>query len=281
LQILNNLVGNAIKFTERGGVRVSVSAHRDRIGHCVLGIRVRDSGIGIDPVAQQRLFTPFMQADAGTTRRYGGTGLGLAISRRLAEMMGGRIDLSSTPGVGTELSIEIPFAVAMESDAERAPRAEDAPANALSGPTRHRDGGALPAAARGEVRAGGGRLRVLLVEDNPINQAVARAMLEKLDVVVVTAVNGAEAVERLTHDAEIDLVFMDVQMPVMDGFEATRRLRGLEAELGRGRLPVVALTANAMAHDRQACLEAGMDDFVPKPITKAALKEAIERCLGG
>jgi CheY-like chemotaxis protein len=124
-------------------------------------------------------------------------------------------------------------------------------------------------------------MRALLVEDNPINQAVARAMLDKLGVTVVTAVNGAEALERLTHESDIDIVFMDVQMPVMDGFEATRRLRALEAEQKRTRLPVIALTANAMTHDRQACLAAGMDDFVSKPVTKQALRGAIDRMLGG
>ncbi|WP_295883529.1 hybrid sensor histidine kinase/response regulator [uncultured Thiohalocapsa sp.] len=263
LQILNNLIGNALKFTEEGGVQVRVSARRDGAARCVLGLHVRDSGIGMDAAVQQRLLTPFMQADAGTTRRFGGTGLGLAICRRLAELMGGHIGVTSALGEGSEFSVEIPFRVATETmppAAQQPPTADPLPAP-------------RPAAQRRQ------RPRVLLVEDNPINQAVAGAMLEKLDVTVVTAVNGAEALERLTHDDAIDIVFMDVQMPVMDGFEATRRLRKLEAEQGRVRLPVVALTANAMAHDRHACLEAGMDDFVAKPMTKQALREAMARCL--
>jgi CheY-like chemotaxis protein len=264
-QILNNLLGNAIKFTEEGGVEVRVSAQRDASGACLLRMRVRDSGIGIDAAAQRRLFTPFTQADAGTTRRFGGTGLGLAICRRLVELMGGRADMSSTPGQGSEFRVEIPFAVA----AERAASAEG-----LSGAV-----GDAPRET-GRSERGGRPLRVLLVEDNPINQAVAGAMLDKLGIAVVTAVNGAEALERLTYDTDIDVVFMDVQMPVMDGFEATRRLRAMESAQGRARLPVIALTANAMSEDRQACVAAGMDDFVPKPMTKQALRDAVERVLG-
>jgi PAS domain S-box-containing protein len=266
LQILNNLIGNAIKFTERGGVQVRVSAQRGSGAACLLGVRVRDSGIGMEAAVQRRLFTPFMQADAGTTRRFGGTGLGLAICRRLAELMGGHIDVSSAPGKGSEFHVEIPFAVAAE--AAPAPRADDAAEPPLPAP--------------GGTRSDQERrlLRALLVEDNPINQAVAGAMLEKLGVTVITAVNGAEALERLAHDPAIDIVFMDVQMPVMDGFDATRRLRALELKQGRSRVPVIALTANAMAHDRDACLTAGMDDFVPKPMTKQSLRDAIERNVG-
>jgi PAS domain S-box-containing protein len=304
LPIVNNLVGNAIKFTERGGVQVRVSAAREGAAHAVLGIDVRDTGIGIDTSAQQRLFTPFMQADAGTTRRFGGTGLGLAICRRLAELMGGRIDVSSTPGVGSEFRVRIPFALAVaagpRTDAAAvhappsAPPADQAQA-AVSALLPRTEAPAAAAAAAVPADAGsrpdratatdaptgdaGRPVRALLVEDNPINRAVAGAMLTKLGVEVVTALNGAEALERLCSDAAIDIVFMDVQMPVMDGFEATRRLRQREREQGLTPLPVVALTANAMSHDRVACMDAGMDDFVPKPMTKQALKDAIERHL--
>jgi two-component system sensor histidine kinase/response regulator len=267
-QILTNLIGNAIKFTERGGVRIQVSEAGSASSVCHLHMRIRDSGIGMDGDTLARLFTPFMQADAGTTRRFGGTGLGLAICRRLAELMGGKIEVESELGVGTEFRVELTFPVSEVAHTEPA---------GLEMPILGDSGDDQPAAETSAAATRSGGVRVLLVEDNPINQAVASAMLRKLGVQLITAVNGREALDRILADSAIDLVFMDVQMPVMDGYEATRRLRALEQAGRRPRLPVVALTANAMTHDRKACAEAGMDDFISKPMTKNSLRAAITR----
>ena len=254
-QIVTNLLGNALKFTERGSVLVRVDGQsKEADGRFLLMLVVADTGIGIDQDTRARLFTPFTQADATTTRRFGGTGLGLAICRKLAELMGGRIWVESEPGRGSDFYVRIPYPVPCQpDDKEPVAVAMQAPANAA-------DGG-----------------RVLLVEDNAINQAVARAMLQKLGMEVVIASNGQEGLNRFMADRGIGIVFMDVQMPVMDGFEATRRLRQFEAEQSLPSTPVVALTANAMAEDRAACLSAGMDDFLSKPMTKAALRDMIER----
>jgi PAS domain S-box-containing protein len=255
-QILTNLIGNAIKFTERGRIDVRAAGLEDGNGRCLLLLAVGDSGIGIDNETRERLFAPFTQADATTTRRYGGTGLGLAICRKLAELMGGRVWVDSVPGEGAEFKVEIPFPI---------PNAQVAPEQDEPQPVETSDA----------PRSG----RVLLVEDNLINQAVARTMLEKLGLEVVTAADGREGVESFTADPDVKIVFMDVQMPIMDGYEATRRLRDYETEHTLPRTPVVALTANAMAEDRDACLAAGMDDFLPKPITKEELRSVVDRWL--
>jgi len=260
-QIVTNLLGNAVKFTDQGSVSVHVTGEPRADGGFLLRIAVSDTGIGIDEEARQRLFTPFTQADATTSRRYGGTGLGLAICRKLAELMGGRISAESQPGVGSQFHVEIPYAI--PDDVRHTPMIEHTPERDVKRPP-----------------SPGGARRVLLVEDNPINQAVASAMLQKMGLSVELAENGREALERYGADRDFALVFMDVQMPLMDGFEATRRLRSLEAQEGLRRVPVVALTANAMTEDREACLAADMDDFLAKPMTKEALRGVLERWLG-
>jgi signal transduction histidine kinase len=253
-QILLNLVGNAIKFTGEGQVRVAAAAHTDPDGRRWLGITVSDTGIGMDPATLARLFTEFTQADASTTRRFGGTGLGLAISRRLAALMGGRISVASTPGQGSTFTVTLPAPVAE--------LAEPAPAGAL----------------RTTARRQAARPSVLLVEDNPVNQLVAMRMLQLEGCDVDIAANGIEAlasVEARIHlDAPpYDLVLMDCHMPEMDGFEATRRLRAMSG-LPAG-LPIVALTASVLAEDRARCRDAGMDAALPKPLQRGALSEVL------
>jgi signal transduction histidine kinase/CheY-like chemotaxis protein len=244
-QILLNLVSNAIKFTERGTVRIVVA----RPTLLRVRISVIDTGIGIEPEKLGQLFARFTQADTSTTRRYGGTGLGLAISKQLVELMGGTIDATSSPGQGSTFSFELPLG-------EETLRVQPAPP-------------AAPASFTGGSR-------VLVVEDNPVNQRVAEHMLTKLGHGVQLAKNGREALESLAREP-FDLVLMDCHMPEMDGFEATRRIReGAAAVLDRS-IPIIAMTANAFAEDRERCIAVGMDDFLAKPVSRTALAEMIEK----
>jgi two-component system sensor histidine kinase/response regulator len=257
-QVMHNLIGNALKFTERGSVEVSIGPVLDRteIDHAAL-VRLRcsisDTGIGIAPEDLARLFTTFTQADSSTTRRFGGTGLGLAISRHLVELMGGQIGVESAPGKGSTFWFELPC--------------EIAPAEALQEPT--------PAITRPEIDTLAG-VRVLLVEDNILNQEVARRFLHKVGVKVQIAENGALALAAL-DEAAFDLVLMDCQMPVMDGYEATRRIR---ADGRFATLPILAMTANALVGDRERSLEAGMNDHLTKPLKPALLYQTMAHWLG-
>jgi signal transduction histidine kinase len=248
-QILLNLVGNAIKFTDTGTVSLTVdgadpTGQKSRLRFCV-----RDSGPGIDPETQQRLFQPFIQADESTGRRYGGTGLGLALCKELAERMGGAIGVDSQPGQGSTFW----FTVRIDQPVSIAPY--DRPADTLSD-----FGGA----------------HVLLVDDNLVNQTVARAMLLEAGC-RVTPVDGGHAAIEAWRSGDFDLVLMDCQMPDVDGFEATRRIR---AEPATRRVPFVALTANAMEGDRQRCIAAGMDDYLAKPFTRADLNRVLNKWIG-
>jgi signal transduction histidine kinase/CheY-like chemotaxis protein len=236
-QVAMNLVSNAVKFTEGGQVKCRVSM-ADR----TLSLEVHDTGIGMDAEALQRLFKPFTQADASTTRRFGGTGLGLAICQRLVHAMGGAITVVSAPGEGSVFRVALPV---VEAEAPRQP--QPAP---------------VPAAAR--------RLRVLLVEDNTINQLVARRLLEGLGHEVTTAANGREGVEACA-EAEFDLVLMDCHMPELDGYEATRELRRRH-----WRQPIVALTAAATPEDAERCREAGMNDVLTKPLRLERLSAVLQ-----
>ena len=253
-QILINLIGNAIKFTENGSIELSIASHSSAAAaeQIRLAISVRDTGIGMNAETVAELFSPFVQGDASTTRRFGGTGLGLSICKRLIDLMGGEIRVESTPGQGSAFHLELPFAI----------------------------GEQLPAVAPRRPRAAPDDLHILLVEDNAINRKVATALLEKLHCRCTTTVNGAEALERLRHEA-FDIILMDCQMPVMDGFEATRRLRAGEAGKAAARLPVIAMTANAMQGDREECLAAGMDDYLAKPVSRDALAAALTRWTSG
>jgi two-component system sensor histidine kinase/response regulator len=240
-QVVLNLVSNALKFTSQGGVAV-VASHQGE----TLTLSVTDTGMGMPSDVCEHLFEPFYQAESGARRRVGGTGLGLAISRKLSRAMGGDITVSSDVGVGSTFTVTI--------TARPAPVAPLAPAPTSLGPADH-----LPR-------------RVLLVEDNVVNQKVARLMLERLGISTIIAYNGAEALARLAVE-RVDLVLMDCHMPVMDGFEATRRIRALPDE--RSVLPILALTAALFDDERRAILEAGMDAVVPKPIQTAVLRAAM------
>ncbi|MBK8323006.1 MAG: response regulator [Betaproteobacteria bacterium] len=247
-QVLVNLVGNGIKFTQRGSVSIRCGWNGD--GR--LAFAVTDTGIGMDDAARARLFAPFTQADASTTRQYGGTGLGLAIARKLVRLMGGDIAVESRPGQGSTFRFEI----AAPHSAPQASAAAPSPATAKPHQA-HFTG------------------RVLLAEDSAVNREVATAMLAELGVETDVAHDGLEAV-RLAAARSYDLVLMDCQMPGLDGFGATRRIRHAESA-GERRLPIVALTANALVGDREACLAAGMDDYVAKPFGAEDLRRVLAR----
>ncbi|UTP41440.1 ATP-binding protein [Phenylobacterium sp. LH3H17] len=248
-QILSNLVSNAIKFTREGSVTVTAEA----AGEGALRLKVCDTGIGVAPEALERLFEEFVQADASTTRRFGGTGLGLSISRRLAQGMGGGIEATSTPAHGTTFVVTLAL-----------PRLRDAETEA--------EEATVPVEA--ELSA----VRVLAAEDNVVNQLVLTTLLGQVGVEVTVVGNGREAVAAWANGAW-DVILMDVQMPEMDGLEATRTIRSREAAEGRARTPIIALTADAMTHHVDSYRHAGMDAFVPKPIEAMRLFTALQEAL--
>lgn len=265
-QVLINLLGNAIKFTERGSVLLEVSLERSPedagADSAILRFDVHDTGIGIDLAVQQKLFQAFSQADASTTRRYGGTGLGLFVCKQLVEMMHGTIGVQSARGRGSSFWFTVTAPVLEASGPSQADPVADlaTPAAAPSPP--------VPAAA-----ATGGA-RVLLAEDNPVNQEIALAMLRSMGCAVHLAADGAQAVAACEEQA-FDLIFMDCMMPLMDGLEASRRIRARET--GAAHVPIVALTASAMTGDRERCLDAGMDDYLSKPFTRPQLQAMLHK----
>jgi PAS domain S-box-containing protein len=257
-QVINNLVGNAIKFTDRGEIALKVVAAAREDGRAAVSVSVHDTGVGIEAGKQAMIFESFSQADTSTTRRYGGTGLGLAISARLVELMGGRLRVESEPGAGSTFSFTAWFQLP--------------PAGGSGSSVRRK------AAASHTVPLSPGA-RVLVVEDNVVNRKVIHKLLERLGCSVSLAENGREAVEKWKQGV-FDVVFMDVQMPEMDGFEATRLIREAEAAAAGARPPtyIVAVTAHALPAERARCLESGMDAHVPKPLTLESLAAALAQC---
>ena len=267
-QALLNLAGNAVKFTAHGKVSVTVAlATRDRCS-ATLRFIVRDTGIGMTREQLERMFTPFEQADTSTSRRFGGTGLELAISRKLIELMGGSIAVDSQIGVGSTFVVTMPLGVDVDAAAAGSGMAGDLPDD------EHR-----PAVPDALVQQSAGPLdgvRILVAEDNLLNQVVARRMLESSGAFVQIAENGQEAVDMLRRDASFDMVLMDVQMPVMDGYAATRAMRD---ELG-ARIPILAMSAGVMGEEKQRCIELGMDGFIAKPVDMAHMIATIAAFLG-
>jgi signal transduction histidine kinase/ActR/RegA family two-component response regulator len=258
-QVLLNLLGNAMKFTEQGEIAVAVTCPQGAApgagGVCRVQFSVQDTGSGIPRESQVMIFEAFAQADGSIRRRQGGTGLGLAICSKLVGLMGGHISVESAPGLGSTFEFTVPLAVA--TDGAAAPSIETKP-----DPPEEPPPAELP-------------LRILLAEDNAVNQKLAKKMLDKPGHILTVVGNGRSAWEAAVT-GDFDLILMDLQMPEMDGFEATAHIR--EAELASGRhTPIVALTAHAMSGDREQCLRAGMDDYISKPIDFQALMVVIRK----
>jgi signal transduction histidine kinase/CheY-like chemotaxis protein len=265
-QVLVNLLSNAVKFTDRGMVRLEVVPGADR----AIVFRVIDTGPGIAEATLGRLFTPFTQADSATTRKYGGTGLGHAISRRLVTLMGGSIGVASEPGRGSTFWFLLPLEAVPETAVEPPCSIAVPPEILLEAPRR-------PA----ETPSGPARGRVLVVEDNPVNQLVAQRALSGLGYAALIVSGGLDAVEACGRE-HFDAILMDCQMPDMDGYQAAREIRRREGEPPAGsgparRVPIVAMTANAVSGDQEKCLGAGMDDYLAKPVRLASLAAALER----
>jgi CheY-like chemotaxis protein len=280
LQILANLVGNALKFTSQGGVTIAVTCLEDHGAALCLRFTVADSGIGIPPSQQSAIFEAFTQSDSSTTRRYGGTGLGLSIAQQLCHLMGGEIGVDSEVGRGSTFW----FTVVLDRQhaATGLPTRVARTAAVQSEPLSTKDGSKASAAQR-EFRealghAGHSTIRILLVEDNRANLRVTQALLEAIGCTVTTARNGLDAVSTCQH-ATFDLILMDCQMPVMDGYEAARAIRQLEAFQGR-TTPIVALTADALDGSRELSLAAGMNDHLTKPLRLSVLTAKLVEWLG-
>lgn len=256
-QMLSNLIGNAIKFTAKGYVRIEASVIEEDQNQAILEFAVSDSGIGIPTENQTRLFQPFSQADSSTTRDFGGTGLGLSIVRSLADLMDGSVGVESEPGKGSRFWFRARVNILgkdeeLRHEQRRLEIAEQLPMETLTG-------------------------TVLVVEDNVTNRKVVEALLKKHGLQSICAENGQEAVDTLHDGLRPSLILMDMQMPVMDGIMATQHIRAWEQESGLPHLPIVALTANAFEEDSKRCMEAGMDDFLAKPINVEALKAVIAK----
>ncbi len=295
-QVLNNLLGNAIKFTDAGRIGMTATVLGEAAGRTQVRISVRDTGIGISRNDQERIFERFIQADTSSTRKYGGTGLGLAISKELVELLGGEIGVESEPERGSQFWFTVSLGKAVAGSEERGPHtapAVKAPAHTgklpvttaipvtispgVSAPKAPAPQQPVPTAgslANLTAALRGRKHRILLAEDNEINQRITVRLLEKMGLSVDAVTNGRLAVEAI-NKKKYDLILMDCQMPEMDGFEATAMIRNRERNTKR--TPICALTANAMEGDRERCLAAGMDDYMSKPVSLEKLQEAIGR----
>jgi PAS domain S-box-containing protein len=291
-QVLANLLGNAVKFTERGHIELAAELVSQTRDESKLRFTVSDTGIGIPASDRDRLFETFTQADDSNTRKYGGTGLGLAISKQLVELLGGEIGVDSEPGAGSRFWFTSSFGNAAKAEAVVPAEAQTRIRQALTprvkaGQSQTATGQSQTGTAQAQTAAAGARsseapresagrqsMRILLAEDNEINQRITLRLLQKLGLAADAVVNGREAVEALEKQ-KYDLVLMDCQMPDMDGFEATAVIRSRE---GKSRHQTIcALTANAMAGDRERCLAAGMDDYISKPVGLEKLRDALVR----
>jgi len=268
-QILINLGGNAVKFTDKGKIVIRVSLDGEDEQNVTIRFAVSDTGIGIPANRLDSLFSPFTQVDSSKTRKYGGTGLGLAISKQLAELMGGKIGLESEAGKGstfwfTAVFEKQPIGPGSADEIFAKIKDEEAMERCAAEPAIYEDGKR--------------KIRILVTEDNPVNQKVAQAMLRKMGLRADVAANGQEAVNALQM-IPYDLVLMDCQMPVMDGLEATRFIRNDVSGVINPRIPIIAMTASTMRGDRDKCIQAGMSDFIAKPVQQRELAEMLARWL--
>jgi CheY-like chemotaxis protein/nitrogen-specific signal transduction histidine kinase len=260
-QILHNLIGNAIKFTESGQITIIVGNNPLYVapkGKSMIMISVKDTGIGLTKEQAKLIFNKFVQADSSTTRKYGGTGLGLAICQKFVTLLGGEISVESEVNIGTTFSFTMLLDVASN--------------NNISDNVGIRQKITLDPGITWPIR-------VLMAEDNRINAEIAKEMLERLGCEVVTAPNGRHACEILKTDRNFDLIFMDCQMPIMDGFEATSKLIEQENTAAQQHIPIIALTANSMQGDKEKCIAAGMDDYLSKPVSQKDFAKMVSKWL--
>ncbi|MDP3037509.1 MAG: ATP-binding protein, partial [Rhodocyclaceae bacterium] len=260
-QMIFNLVGNAVKFTAQGNVHIEASAVGGDGTAAVLEFSVTDTGIGIPAEQLERLYRPFSQADSSTTRQFGGTGLGLSIVRSLARLMGGDVGVESEPGKGSRFWFQIRAGIVHAGE---------------DGRYAERPASGMALSATVSARRSG---RVLVVEDNLTNRKVIEAILTEIGMTVMAAEDGQQGVDAVIQGEAPDLVLMDLQMPVLDGYAATKRIRQWETEHGRPRLPIIAVTADVFGEPRQHCLAAGMDDFLSKPISVVGVSAILEKWL--
>jgi signal transduction histidine kinase/CheY-like chemotaxis protein len=253
LQVIVNLVSNAIKFTHKGSVVLKIKLNKFEDRQAILTFLVKDSGIGIADDKQKIIFEAFIQADGSVSRKYGGTGLGLSISSKIVRLMGGEINLKSEPGIGSEFTFILPFGYKHINP-------QDTVVEKISLSTT------------ADIRPG---IKILLAEDNKINRILVIKLFDKINALIEPAENGLEAVELYRHH-RYDLIFMDMQMPIMDGITATQEIRKIEQKTGR-HVPIIAMTANAMKEDREACIAAGMDDFITKPVKKDIVMDIVSK----
>jgi CheY-like chemotaxis protein len=267
-QVALNLIGNAIKFTARGGVKVKVALEAGPAGEPLVGFSVCDTGPGIPPDRLDRLFKPFSQVDSSTTRKYGGTGLGLAICKSLVKLLGGGIGVKETSLAGTTFHFTI-ACVPSQLLPEEKPAERPAVSASHSVP-------AFPLGSQASLPVRSGTLRILVAEDNPVNRKLMQHLLARLHFEAEFVCNGLECLQMLGQGT-YDVVFMDCQMPEMDGYDATQRIRAGEAGETNRAVRIIALTAHAMAGDREKCLACGMDDYLTKPIQPAQLVASLDR----
>jgi CheY-like chemotaxis protein/anti-sigma regulatory factor (Ser/Thr protein kinase) len=267
-QIIMNLVTNAVKFTHEGSVEIDTSLELESDVEVTLLVAVKDTGIGIPEKDWERLFLPFTQVDGSTTREYGGTGLGLAISQQLSDGMGGGIVFESEVGKGSTFTLRARFlksrCLAIEVGDGDAEDSDVASSGAVAVERR---------SAKVQTRSS---IRVLLAEDNIVNRKVALGFLKKLGIDAMAVGDGFQAIEVLQEN-DFDIVLMDIQMPKMNGYEATRLIRNADSESRMAAVPIIALTAHAMEGDRERCIEAGMNDYLSKPIDIDALKAVLQK----
>ncbi len=259
-QILTNLVGNAVKFTQQGGISVQANLIRQIDDDILLRFAVRDTGIGVSAEQQRKLFDKFTQADTSTTRRYGGTGLGLAISKQLVELLGGQIGVASNKGCGAEFWFTVRFGRQLSPPTSETVSIQESAQRVAAGLVSRQN------------------VRILVAEDNVVNQEVALGVLRKLGLHAEAVANGVEVIEAL-RSLPYDLVLMDVQMPHMDGVQATRVIRDPQSPVINHQIPIIAMTAHALHADRERCLEAGMNGYLSKPVSPHSLIEALNSWL--
>ena len=258
-QIIVNIAGNALKFTSRGKVEIKAELDHQDDKNIVIHFQIKDTGIGIPKESQESLFLPFVQADGSTTRKYGGTGLGLSISKKLVQLMDGNIGVKSKEGEGSTFFFTAKFENSQKTENTRAINQSEYNDVDLTLSDKQKQ-----------------EIQILVVDDNPVNKAVAKAILKKLGFLCDVASNGLKAIEMIEANS-FNIIFMDCQMPQMDGFEATGHIRNAKAGEKNKNLPIIAMTAQAMKGSKEQCLSAGMDDYLSKPIKPDTLNQMIEK----